>query len=366
RSSEKDRAENVMILDMIRNDLGRLPGGPVQTTDTFSIEKYQTLWQMTSTAETITEASICEIFRALFPCASITGAPKVQTMKLIRDLERQPRRIYTGAIGLISPGRQARFSVAIRTALIDRERQSVEYGVGAGITWNSDPAAEYRECLLKARILSQPQPEFRLLETLLWEPEEGYALQGEHLGRLAASANYFDIPLRQEKIGTQLDKVAAALSPKPHKVRLLVAQNGEIETEAAPLELPETATPLRVALAHEPVDSADPFLYHKTTRREVYESALRNHPDVDEVLLWNERGELTEACNCNLVVEKNGELFTPPVHSGLLSGTLRACLLQEGKIREQKLRKDELEACDKLWLINSVRGWREAYIGEDT
>jgi len=365
RFSETDRAENVMILDMIRNDLGRLPGGPVQTSDPFSIEKYPTLWQMTSTAETATDASISEIFRALFPCASITGAPKVQTMKLIRTLERQPRRIYTGAIGTISPKRKARFSVAIRTALIDRERQSAEYGVGAGITWNSDPAAEYRECLLKARILSQPQPQFQLLETLLWEPAEGYALRGEHLQRLAASAEYFDYPLQQDEVAAQLEKLAATLPPCPHKVRLLVAQNGQIETEATPLALPAAPSPLRVALAEAPIDSGNPFLYHKTTRREIYEHARQEHPDVDEVLLWNERGELTEACNCNLVIEKNGKLLTPPLSSGLLAGTLRARLLQEGKIKEQVLCKDALDSCDKLWLINSVRGWREARLEKD-
>ena len=360
QQSEKDRAENVMILDMIRNDLGRLPGGPVRTVDSFRIEKYPTLWQMTSTAETMTDASPAEVFRALFPCASITGAPKVQTMKLIRQLEPKPRKIYTGAIGNISPGRKARFSVAIRTALVDREQQMAEYGVGAGITWGSDPQSEYRECLLKGGILSSPRPDFKLLETLLWTPQEGFPLLKEHLERVTASATYFDYTLSQTALKKQLAALNARLSASPHKVRLLVSRSGKIELEASVIELSDHAEPLKVSLANDPIDSTNPFLYHKTTQRSVYEQALLSQPDSDEVLLWNERGELTEACNYNLVIEEDGQLLTPPVNSGLLGGTLRANLLAEGRIREETLLREKLNNCDALWLINSVRGWRKA------
>jgi len=365
RRSEKDRAENVMILDMIRNDLGRLPGGPVRVAEAFAVEQYPTVWQMTSTAVTTTAAPVSEIFRALFPCASITGAPKVRTMRIIRALEERPRRIYTGAIGHISPGRQARFSVAIRTALVDRETQTAEYGVGAGITWSSEPATEYRECLLKARILRNPMPTFELLETLLWRPGAGYALLEEHLRRLAASAGYFDFPYAAETIRTMLAQQAAALPPAPHKVRLLLDAAGGVRCEASPVELPETAPPLRVALAAEPVDSRDPFLYHKTTHRRVYEQARAARPEVDEVLLWNERGELTEACHYNLVLEKDGRRLTPPVDSGLLAGTLRARLLEDGEIHAVALTREDLLHCERLWLINSVRGWREAVLVHD-
>ena len=210
-NSLKNRAENVMIVDMIRNDLGRIAEiGSVQVPELFTIEKYPTLFQMTSTVQAKTNASLDEIFSALFPCASITGAPKVSTMNIIAELETTPRKIYTGSIGYISPNRKAQFNVAIRTALIDRENKTAEYGVGGGIVWDSTSADEYSEALLKARVLTERPRTFDLIETLLWTPEDGYFLREKHIARMQDSAEYFGFPFSREEFEHQLDQLAEA------------------------------------------------------------------------------------------------------------------------------------------------------------
>jgi len=361
RTSQKDRAENVMILDMVRNDLGRL-GGPVEVADLFVMEKYPTVWQMTSTAITRTDAPLSAIFEALFPCASITGAPKVRTMEIIADIESTPRGIYTGAIGYAAPGGRARFGVAIRTALLDHEKKTGEYGVGAGITWESGPSLEYRECLAKGRILQRPLPDFEIIETLLWTPADGYSLIDEHLARMARSADYFDVPFDGDEARRVLETFAKSLSPVPHKVRLLLALDGTLRREGAPLPEAASQSILKVVFAKSPVDATDPFLYHKTTRRTLYEEARIEAPEADETILWNDRQEVTEACNANLVVELGGKRITPPVECGLLAGTLRERLLREGDVVEGVVRLDDLRKAQKIWLINSVRGWREAVL----
>ncbi|NJN80650.1 MAG: hypothetical protein HC797_09385 [Anaerolineales bacterium] len=202
RASEKNRAENVMIVDMVRNDFGKIAQiGSVHVPELFTIEKYPTLFQMTSTVQAKTKASVTQIFSALFPCASITGAPKISTMKIINELEASPRKIYTGSIGYIAPNRKARFNVAIRTALVDKKNKVVEFGVGGGIVWDSEDKDEYAEALLKAQVLTTPpQPEFSLFETLLWEKNKGYFLLDKHLARLKDSAEYFDFEFSKEEI----------------------------------------------------------------------------------------------------------------------------------------------------------------------
>ncbi len=203
--SEKNRAENVMIVDMIRNDLGRIAAiGSIHVPRLFDIERYPTVLQMTSTVNAETEAGFPEIMAALFPCASITGAPKVRTMQIIAALEGTPRGLYTGCIGYLAPGRQAQFNVAIRTVTIDRLSSQAEYGVGGGIVWDSEGEDEYQECKIKARVLAQAPPAFDLLETMLWEPESGYFLLQEHLSRLAASAEYFQFTADLEAISREL------------------------------------------------------------------------------------------------------------------------------------------------------------------
>jgi para-aminobenzoate synthetase/4-amino-4-deoxychorismate lyase len=352
KASLKNRAENVMIVDMIRNDLGRIAQtGSVQVPDLFTIEKYPTLFQMTSTVQAKTDASLDEIFSALFPCASITGAPKVSTMNLIAALETTPRKIYTGSIGFISPNRKAQFNVAIRTALIDRETQTAEYGLGGGIVWDSTSADEYSEALLKARVLTDSPRPFELMETLLWTAEEGFFLREKHLARMKDSAEYFGFPFSVEKFNACLNQLSARFT-SPQRARILLGGSGQFQGEARDFQSQEKV--FKVRLAEQPIHSKDIFLFHKTTRREMYPPVPAGF---DDVLLWNENNELTELTIGNLVVELNGELFTPPISCGLLAGTFRSHLLEAGKIKERIIYKDELGKCSKVFLVNSVRKW---------
>ncbi len=361
QASIKNRAENVMIVDMIRNDLGRLAEtGSVRVPELFVAERYRTLWQMTSGVTAEIRAPFVDLLRALFPCASITGAPKVSTMQIIAELENTPRQVYTGAIGYLAPGRRAQFSVGIRTLVIEKASGQAEYGVGGGIVWDSTSKDEYAEALLKAQVLTIKHPEFSLLETLRWEPDIGYTLLNEHLRRLEGSAIYFAYPFERGQVENALRQAAKEFEPGLQRVRLLLVRGGNITIENFAFTEDTSGRLVRLRLAKSPIDSWNVFLYHKTTRREVYDQARREQPDCDDVLFTNERGELTESTIGNLVVLLNGRLITPPLDSGVLPGTLRANLLAKGEIREQVLTHADLPRCEKIFLINSLRGWREA------
>ena len=377
-ASPKERAENLMIVDMVRNDLGRVArAGSVAVRDLFRCERYATLWQLTSTVTAESEAPLSAVLGALFPSASVTGAPKARTMALIAELEGEPRGIYTGTIGWAGPGGRARFNVAIRTVWIDRRRGVAEYGTGGGITWDSDPAAELAESRLKAGVLVPPRADFELLETMRWSPVRGYVRLEGHLARLARSARYFAFR-RDGRERSALDELARTLPPVMHRVRLLLARDGAVRVEAEPLHGATAAPPARleaeplppsrtaartprrrwrVGLAPSPVDSSDPLLFHKSTRRDLYDAARASLPDCDDALLWNERGELTESTRANLVVALDGELVTPPLDCGLLPGILRERLLARGRIVERVLRIEDLASASGLWLISSLRGW---------
>ena len=358
QQSAKDRAENVMIVDMVRNDLGRIAdAGTVEVIKLFDVERYPTVLQMTSTVHGQTDAGLPDIFRALFPAASITGAPKAQTMEIITELEESPRRIYTGTIGYLAPGREAQFNVAIRSALVDRTCDTAEYGVGGGIVWDSSDIAELAECYTKAAVLRSPAPAFELLESLLWVPGTGYLLPEKHVARLQASADYFGWLIDIETVRKALQAEADRLSGEAHKVRLTVGPDGRANVASAPLKaLPD---PYRVCLAARAVDADDRFLFHKTTHRRVYKEARAAHPDVDDVLLWNAEGELTESTIANIVVELDGKLVTPPVRCGLLPGVYREFLLTSGAASEAVVRRDDLARCTRVCLVNSVRGMWE-------
>jgi para-aminobenzoate synthetase/4-amino-4-deoxychorismate lyase len=356
-NSLKNRAENVMIVDMVRNDLGRIAEvGSVQVPELFTIEKYPTLFQMTSTVQAKTDASLDEIFSALFPCASITGAPKVSTMKIIAELETTPRKIYTGSIGYISPNRKAQFNVAIRTALIDKENKTAEFGLGGGIVWDSTSADEYSEALLKARVLTENPRPFELLETLLWTAEDGFFLREKHLARMQDSADYFGFPFSSAEFDNQIDGFAKHFK-SPQRVRVLLDKLGEFKIETRDFQAQEKV--FKVRLAENPVDSKNVFLFHKTTQREMYPPIPAG---LDDLLLWNENDELTEFTIGNLVVELDGALFTPPTSCGLLAGTFRSQLLETRIIKEHVLQKDDLEKCSKLFLVNSIRKWVEIIV----
>ena len=363
RNSEKNRAENLMIVDMIRNDLGRIAeDGSVQVDRLFEVERHPTLWQMTSTIRANSQKSLTEIMTALFPCASITGAPKIRTTRIIADLEASARNLYTGCIGFVGPEPRAQFNVAIRTAVVDRIEGTAQYGTGGGIVWDSTRQDEYTEAILKARVLTEQRPDFSLLETLLWSRDSGYFLLDFHLKRLADSATYFDYPVIIKDIESSLHSKASGFSEAYQKVRLLINRNGVTEIQSSALKPEESSEKLQVKLAVDPVYSKDIFLYHKTTYRSVYEAAQRDCPDCDDVLLWNEREELTESCIANIVLEIDGRLFTPPITSGLLAGVYRAWLLDQGTIEERVLHVSDLKTCDKIFLVNSVRKWQEAVL----
>jgi para-aminobenzoate synthetase / 4-amino-4-deoxychorismate lyase len=358
--STKDRAENVMIVDMVRNDLGRIArSGSVRVERLFEVERYPTVWQLTSTVKATSDAPLTTILGALFPCASITGAPKHQTMGIISRLEDSPRLIYTGSVGFVAPGRRAQFNVAIRTLLVDNATGNAEYGTGGGIVWDSVPAEEYRECQVKSAILSRRPQAFSLLESLRWEPATGYFLLDGHVERLEHSAAYFGFPLDVAALRRTLEEFARGLSGGPHKVRLTLRRAGETRLEAEPLPDPPPG-PARLGIAAGPVDTGSIFLYHKTSRREAYERARESCPDCDDVLLWNEHREVTETSIANLVLDLDGELVTPPVSAGLLPGVMRGWLLARGVVRERTVRLDELGRCRRIYLVNSVRRWRQA------
>lgn len=356
RASEKNRAENVMIVDMIRNDLGKIAQlGSVHVPELFAIEKYSTVFQMTSTVQAKTNVSVTDIFSALFPCASITGAPKISTMKIINELETSPRKIYTGSIGYISPNRQASFNVSIRTVLIDKKNKTAEYGVGGGIVWDSEDKDEYEEALLKAKVLTNPpQPEFSLFETLLWSPDEGYFLMEKHLARLKDSAYYFGFEFSTEEVEKYLNEIVVD-KLKIQRVKIILDENGNLTSEVKDFSLGQKT--FKVCLASKPVNSNYFFLFHKTTHRRVYEKAMK--AGFDDVLLFNEKDQLTEFTIGNLVVESNGEFFTPPIACGLLAGTFREHLLESRKIEEKIIYKHEINNFDKIYLINSLRKWVE-------
>ncbi|MCC7119665.1 MAG: aminodeoxychorismate synthase component I [Anaerolineales bacterium] len=353
RASEKNRAENVMIVDMLRNDIGKVAQiGSVQAPKLFEVETYPTLFQLTSTVQAKTHASLTKIFKALFPCASITGAPKVSAMQIIAELENSPRKIYTGSIGFVAPNRKAQFNVAIRTALVDKKKQTAEYGVGGGIVWDSESGDEYNEAILKARILSKPYQEFSLLETLLWTPSDGYFLLAKHLARMADSAKYFNFPFSENSFINLLDEIKPKFA-SPQRLRILLNPAGRLTYEASAFISEEKI--LQSRLAKEAINSTDIFYFHKTTRREIYPAEA----GYDDILLFNEKAELTEFTIGNLVVKIEGELYTPPVSCGLLSGTYRAHLLETGRVAERSVSIRELKNCEEIFRINSVRKWEK-------
>ena len=345
-ASVKDRAENVMIVDLLRNDLGKVSvPGSVRVSSLFDLERFETVWQMTSTVESTLKdgTNLVDLMTALFPCGSVTGAPKIRTMQIIRELERFPRGAYTGAIGFLKPGGDCVFNVAIRTVVIDTETNVATFGVGGGVTIDSTAEREYEECLVKSRFLYATPIEFQLFESLLLEDGEYFLLE-RHLERLRDSAEFFGFVFNEAAINSALASVDVN-----GKVRLTLWKDGRIETEVSVIEPSEVR---RVTLAPEPIDSSDRFLFHKTTKR----------PDGDDIIFWNERGEITESTIANVVVRIDDELFTPPVESGLLAGTFRNQLLAEGKIKERVITVEEIKTADEIFLINSVRKWMKAHL----
>ncbi|HEY6873652.1 MAG TPA: aminodeoxychorismate synthase component I [Geobacteraceae bacterium] len=367
REDPKERAENLMIVDLLRNDLGVVAEtGSVRVESLFDLETLPTLHQLTSTitAGVKEGTGLAEIFSALFPCGSVTGAPKKRAMEIIKELESSPRGIYTGCIGYVSPGNiansfEAVFSVAIRTVLLDSATGEGELGVGSGVTWDSRANAEFAECLAKELFARESRPEFPLIETILWEEETGYFLLERHLERLGRSAAYFGFTFRPGPVRQALDRRCASLAGS-HKVRLLLSRRGTFTIETEPLPPAQPDAVLSAVIARTRVDSRDPFLYHKTGNRALYREALAARPDCGEVIFLNERGEVTEGTTTNVVAKLDGRLATPPIRCGLLPGVFREELLELGVIGERVITGEELEHAEEIYLVNSVRKWRRA------
>lgn len=356
--SKKNQAENIMIVDLLRNDLGRIAEtGSVSVPALLQIEKYPNVYQMTSTirAKIPPSVSTTKIFEALFPCGSVTGAPKLSTMSLINEIEPSPRGVYCGSIGLVSPKESSIFNVAIRTLVIDLHTGIAQFGTGGGITWDSLPDEEYEEALTKAEIWQNHPLDFHLLETLLLE-DGAYFLFEQHLLRLERSAKYFDIPFDREAVLHVLSDLAVKKSSSSERVRLLLDSEGTCRAESSTLEIQSVGSN-QVCLSDFPVLKEDRFLYHKTTRREVYEKHRTSQPIGYDVLLWNESGEITEFTTGNVVVEIDGKLLTPPLRCGLLPGTFRQELLDRKEVAEAIISKEDLSRASEVWFVNSVRKW---------
>ncbi len=361
----KQRAENLMIVDLMRNDIGRISEiGSVEVTDLFTVETYKTLHQMTSgvRATLNSDVGIGDLMRAIFPPGSVIGAPKIRAQELIRQLETEPRGVYCGAIGYISPHGRALFNVAIRTAVIARNADG-EMGIGSGVVFDSQGPKEYAECLLKMKFLTDPVKRFDLIETLLHDPDEGgFTLLERHIDRLSDSARYFAFVFDEAAVRAALDQAVAGKQGR-QRVRLLLSEDGTVTVTTTPLPPAEPDAVMRFAVSSTHVDSADLFLFHKTTRRELYDRERAEYAErvgSDEVIYTNERGELTEGSFMNVFIERDGELLTPMLNSGLLPGTLRAELIADGRVREAVLTLGDLEKADAVYLGNSVRGLMRA------
>jgi para-aminobenzoate synthetase/4-amino-4-deoxychorismate lyase len=369
RLSEKDRAENVMIVDLMRNDLGRVAQfGSVSVDELFTVERYPTVWQMTSevSARLREDVGLFDVFAALFPCGSVTGAPKARSMEIIAEVEAHARGVYCGAVGVLPPGDGrdgASFQVAIRTAVV--EDGVATYGVGGGVTWDSTVDDEYGEALAKALVLTRSPAVDGLFETIRWDDD--WVWLDAHLARLQSSAGYWALAVSADELRQKLDAVAKSLK-EPTRVRLTASATGRVEVDVTPapgrFEVGPVSdmAPVSVAIDSEPVDSGEPRLFHKTTDRAAYDSRLGRHPDVEDVLLVNERGLVTESTIANVVFRFGNLWVTPPVEDGLLPGVMRAHLLAEGSVVEESVSVERAAEADAVALVNSVRGWRPAVL----
>jgi len=360
-SDAKQRAENLMIVDLMRNDLGRIAEiGSVRVDDLFTVETFKTLHQMTSgvTATLRADMGLKELLAGIYPPGSITGAPKIRAMELIADLETEARGVYCGAIGHISPEACSQFNVAIRTPVIMRGGEG-EMGIGSGIVYDSKGGSEYEECLLKMKFLTDPPKPFELIETMLHEPAKGLWLEERHFERLRSSAAYFAFQFDEQRIREAIAGTLDQRRDQRLRVRLTIAEDGTPCVGVTELEAGSTTAVMRYVVSPTRLNSANPFLYHKTTRREVYDSEWRKyHEEVgaDEVIYLNQDGALAEGSRTTIFVEKDGVLVTPPSEVGLLPGTLRAELLASGQAIEGRLCLEDMERAKSCYLGNSVRG----------
>ena len=359
RHDTKQRAENLMIVDLMRNDLARVATvGSVEVSDLFTVETYPRFHTMTSgvSGELRKHVHFRDVVQALFPCGSVTGAPKIRAMEIIHALEQRPRGVYCGAIGYVDKQRTA-FNVAIRTLSI--RGADVEMGVGGGIVWDSDPASEYAECLLKARFLTESVPAFQLIETMRWTPKDGIFLLGRHIARLAHSARYFGFVFDE---AAARQRISEAVKDKraPQRVRLTLDARGTVQVTATPFESRSAAAVWCFAVSDQRTDSTNPIFHHKTSVRDLYDGELQRLHDLqgaDEVVFLNERGEVTEGSRSTIFLERNGRWLTPALTCGVLDGCLRREMIERADpiVEERVLTLEDLST-GQIWFGNALRG----------
>lgn len=361
RASAKERAENVMIVDLIRNDLSRVAQPfSVRVPHLFRLEALPSVWQMTSDVEARTRAgtTLADVFAALFPCGSITGAPKVRAMQMIKNLEPEPRGVYCGAVGVVRPGGAATFNVAIRTVTV--RGGSARCGIGSGITADATAEGEWQEWRHKRAFLERASQPFELLETLALE--DGVLRNAsDHLARLARAAAHFAYSWDVAQVEASLQRLAEAHRQGLWRVRLLLNARGQAQVEALAME----ASPALVQLALAPMafeEAGSEFVRFKTTRRAHYDAFAPRVPGVFDTLLWNRQGELTECTRGNVAVQLDGRWVTPPLRCGLLDGIGRARFLREGRLVEAVVRVEDLPRATGLAFVNSLRGWIDAVL----
>ena len=363
--SVKERAENVIVVDLLRNDVSRVAAAGTVSVPVLCVpERYETVWQLTSdvTGRVPEGTSLLEVFRALFPCGSVTGAPKQRAMEIIREVENNPRGVYCGAIGLVAPpgaGPRAQFSVAIRTVAADRASGCAVYGTGGAITWASDPDEELAEVHDKAAILHTHYRDFHLIETMAHIPGAGVRHLDRHMNRLNSSAQYFCFAFDPGRVKAEVAAVTEHAGSA--RVRLVLTRCGEVSVELSPLP-PPSVQPVVLAVDPEPVDSTQRWLYHKTSNRNTYTVRAGRHPDADDVVLVNERGQVTETSTANLAVHLEGTWWTPGLDAGCLPGIERGLRIELGQLRERPMTPHDLRRADALAVLNSLRGWRPAVL----
>ncbi|NQT75156.1 MAG: aminodeoxychorismate synthase component I [Candidatus Omnitrophica bacterium] len=362
KNSLKNRSENVMIVDLLRNDLGRISrAGTVRTKKLFEVERYETLFQMTSVVRSVLKKDIAlyDLFRAIFPSGSVTGAPKISTMKIINSLETEPRGVYTGGVGFFAPKGEAVFNVAIRTVLIDNKTRKAEMGIGSGIVYDSDPNKEFDECKLKADFITRKKTDFKLIETMLWRPEKGYFLLGLHLGRVLSSAEYFNFRCDRKVIIKKLKGLERKFKRgHGYRVRLLLNRDGKVELSFARIN--KILEPAKAGFSDKKTSSVDIFLYHKTTNRELYNEEYKRwrNKGYFDIIFTNEKNQVTEGAISNIIIKKGRFFYTPPLECGLLNGVFRKRLLKNRRfpVKERILYKDDIKKADEIYMANSVRG----------
>jgi len=357
-NSQKNRAENVMIVDLIRNDLGRIAEyGSVLVPRLFSTEKYESLFQMVSTitAKVKTEATLGTILKNIFPCGSVTGAPKIRTMEIIRELEKEERGIYTGSIGLFNKD-EVNFNVAIRTLTVNKKNGKGDLGIGAGIVWDSDPQKEYEETLLKSKFLAEPENYLDLFETMLLENGQILFLE-EHLERLRLAAEFFLFNFNKNKIRKFIGDKIVELDPgEKYKIKLILNKWGSVNIETFDLSLiPDN---IKIIVSEKRINTQNRFQYFKTTNRKLYDDEYQKYSAKGffDVIFLNEKDEVVEGSITNIFLQKDGKWFTSPLTSGILNGIYRNHLLNKNDIKEREISLEDLLKVDGIKLVNSVRG----------